>query len=52
MIPRFGRNFKERKELENRLQTQIDVVRDFWRNKIFEGGSRGAKILRASLLRK
>lgn len=43
---------KEKRELENRLQTQIEVVRDFWRNKIFEGGSRGGKFLRASLLRK
>lgn len=41
---------KEKRELQNRLQTQTEVVRDFWRNKIFEGGSRGGKILRASLL--
>ena len=43
---------KEKRELENKLQTETEVVRDFWRNKIIEGDSRGGKILRASLLRK
>ena len=43
---------KEKRELENKLHTQTEIVRDFWRNKIFEGGSRGGKILRASLLQK
>ena len=43
---------KEKRELENRLHTQTEVVRDFWRNKIIEGDSRGGRILRASLFRK
>ena len=43
---------KEKRELENKLHTQTEIVRDFWRNKIFEGGSRGGKLLRASLLQK
>ena len=43
---------KEKRELENELHTQTEIVRNFWRNKIFEGDSRGGKILRAALLKK
>ena len=34
------------------LDGKIEIVRDFWRNKIVEGGSRSGKMLRASLIRK
>ena len=42
---------KEKREIEHKLVSKIEIVRDFWRNKIVEGDSRGGKILRASLLR-
>ena len=42
---------KEKRDIEHKLVSKIEIVRDFWRNKIVEGDSRGGKILRASLLR-
>ena len=38
---------KEKRDIEHKLVSKIEIVRDFWRN----GDSRGGKILRASLLR-
>ena len=42
----------EKQEVQHKLENEIEVVRDFWRNKVVEGGSRGGKILRAALLKK
>ena len=42
----------EKRELQCELEKKIEVVRDFWRNKVVEGGSRSGLILRAALLRK
>ena len=39
---------KEKRDIEHKL-VSIEVVRDFWRNKIVEGDSRGGKIFRASV---
>ena len=46
------RTHREKRDLQHKLQTQIEVVRDFWRNQVVEGGCRSGKILRAALLRK
>ena len=42
----------EKRELQFTLEKRIEVVRDFWRNKVVEGGSRSGVMLRAPLLRK
>ena len=41
---------REKREVE--MEKTVEVVRNFWHNKLVEGGSRAGKILRASLLRK
>lgn len=41
----------EKRILKSELEGQIEVVRNFWRNKIVEGGTRSGKILRAALIR-
>lgn len=40
---------QEKREMENDVKARIEVVRDFWRNKIFEGGERAGKTLKISL---
>ena len=42
----------EKRDMEQAYANRVEVVRDFWRNIIVEGDSRGGKILRASLLKK
>lgn len=42
----------EKQQVQHKLETEIELVRDFWRNKVVEGGSRGGKLLRAALVRK
>lgn len=42
----------EKRILKNELEGQIEVVRNFWRNKVVEGSSRSGRILRAALIRK
>ena len=42
----------EKQDIEQAYAKRVEVVRDFWRNKIVEGDSRGGRILRASLLKK
>ena len=42
----------EKRALKYNLEEKIELVRDFWRNKIVEGGSRSGRMLRASLIRK
>lgn len=41
----------EKRDLKHALEGQIEVVRDFWRNKIVEGGTRSGRILREALIR-
>lgn len=41
---------REKRELKHKLENEVELVRDFWRNQIVEGGSRSGKILRAALL--
>lgn len=41
----------EKRALKSELEQQIEVVRDFWRNKVVEGSSRSGRILRAALIR-
>lgn len=43
---------KEKRELQYKLEEEVELVRNFWRNKIIEGASRSGRILRAALLRK
>lgn len=42
----------ETRRVRDHLESKIEVVRDFWRNKVVEGESRSGRILRASLIRK
>ncbi len=41
-------SFSEKRCLQYELESKVETVRDFWRNKIVEGGSRSGSILRAS----
>lgn len=41
----------EKRTLKNELERKIETVRDFWRNKVVEGGSRSGQILRAALIK-
>ena len=57
MEAKYYRNLAETLKTEKRNTEQAyahksEVLRDFWRNKIVEGGSRAGKIPRASLLKK
>lgn len=42
---------KEKRDLRHSLESQVDRIREFWRNQIIEGGSRAGRMVRASLLR-
>ena len=42
----------EKRDVKYELEKRVEVVRDFWRSKVVEGGSRSGLMLRASLLRK
>ena len=42
----------ERRIQKHKLEEKVELVRNFWRNKVVEGGSRSGKILRAALIRK
>ena len=42
----------DKRALKHNLEGKIELVRDFWRNKIVEGGSRSGRMLRVSLIRK
>ena len=41
----------EKRVLKSKLEQQIEVVQDFWHNKVIEGSSRSGRILRAALIR-
>ena len=43
---------REKRDLQHRLETQVELVRNFWRNQIVEGDSRSGRMLRAALIRK
>ena len=56
-IARHYRDLAESRQLDKRilkndLEGKIETVRDFWRNKIVEGGSRSGQILRNALMKK
>ena len=42
---------QDKRKIQDELETRVETVRDFWRNKIIEGESRGGQILRAALFR-
>ena len=41
---------KEKRELNDTLNRKIEIVRDFWRNKLCEGDSRGGRMVRAAYM--
>ena len=41
----------DKRALKHNLEGKIELVRDFWRNKV-KGGSRSGRMLQASLIRK
>ena len=41
----------EKRTIQYRLESKVEITRDFWRNKIIEGNCHAGKILRAALLR-
>ena len=43
---------REKRDLQHRLETQIELVRNFWRNQLVEGDSRSGRMLRAALIKK
>ena len=42
----------ERRREKYELEQKVELVRNFWRNKIIEGNSRSGQMLRAALLKK
>lgn len=40
---------KEKRELHNQLSTNCETVRDFWRNKLLEGSSRGGLLVQKAV---
>lgn len=56
-LARCYRDIAEARQAEKRLQKtelegKVELVRDFWRNKLVEGSSRSGQILRAALIRR
>ena len=56
-LARHYRNLAKSRQLEKRilkndLEGKIETVRDFWRNKIVEGGCRSGQILWNALMKK
>ncbi len=43
---------QEKRELSNKLNKRVETVRDFWRNNICEGKTRGGRMVRAALSKK
>lgn len=41
----------QKRILKTELETKIELVQDFWRNKVVEGNTRSGQILRAALIR-
>ena len=39
----------EKRKIKHELEEKVELVRNFWRNKVVEGGSRSGKMLRAAL---
>lgn len=57
MIARQYRNIAEecrteKRKLKHDLEEKVETVRNFWRNKVVEGGSRSGIMLRTALIRK
>ena len=56
MLARQYRNLAEAshtkiRQQKNELEEKVELVRDFWRNKIVEGSCRSGQILRAALIK-
>ena len=45
------RTHSEKHALQHHLESKVEVVRDFWRNKVVEGGSRGCLVRRHPIRR-
>ena len=41
---------REKRELNDTLNRKIKIIRDFWRNKMCEGNSRGGRMVRAAYI--
>ena len=41
----------EKRRMKHKMEEKLEIVRNFWRNKVVEGGSRSGKMLRAALIR-
>ena len=41
----------QKRILKANLEKKVEIVRDFWRNKVVEGSTRSGKMLRAALLK-
>ena len=39
---------KENRSMKDKLNSKIETVRDFWRNKLFDGSSRSGRMVRAA----
>ena len=48
----WQKKLTEKSDLQHRLETQVELVRNFWRNQIVEGDSRPGNLLRVALIRK
>ena len=44
-------SLEQKRSMKTDLERKIELVRDFWRNKIVEGTTRSGKILQASLMK-
>ena len=42
---------KEKRKINNELESRVEAVQSFWRNQVVEGQSRVGRILRAALFR-
>ena len=38
----------EKRAMQHKLEKQVELTRDFWRNKVLGGNSRSGKIIRAA----
>ena len=42
---------KEKRKLANTLNDKTELVRDFWRSKVYEGSTRAGRMVQAALLK-
>ena len=41
----------QKRDMKYEMEKTVEVVKEFWCNKVIEGGSRAGRMLRASLLK-